>query len=40
MRRWGYTLDSLGDADAHELYQTWELVTNDKLGEVEADSEV
>lgn len=36
MRRWsGYTLDTLRDADAHELFLTWELVTNEKLGEAE-----
>jgi hypothetical protein len=36
MRRWpGYTLASLRQEDAHELYQTWQLVVNDKLGEAD-----
>lgn len=38
MRRWpGYTLAALRAEDAHDLYLTWELATNDKLGAAEED---
>ena len=39
LRRWpGYTLASLAEADAHELLTTWQLVTDEHLGETRAES--